>query len=120
MRVTSFLLSLAAVTPFVFAQDNAEGGESAPAPAAEGGDAGAQAGSGGESAAKTHTAVGAHSSNTGHGTGTGNQDWVLATFDVPNRNYYCEFSLVCFAGRAKSWRSSKYPDGRAIAAPVRY
>ncbi|EKC97712.1 hypothetical protein A1Q2_07911 [Trichosporon asahii var. asahii CBS 8904] len=87
MRVTSVLLSLAALAPFAFAQDNA-GGEAAPAPAAEGGDAGAQAGSGGEAAHKTGSAVGAHSSNTGHGGGTGNQDWVLSTFDVPNRNYY--------------------------------
>lgn len=90
MRVTSVLLSLAALAPLAFAQDNA-GGEAAPAPAAEGGDAGAQAGSGGEAAHKTGSAVGAHSSNTGHGGGTGNQDWVLSTFDVPNRNYYCEF-----------------------------
>lgn len=113
MRVTSLLLSLAAIAPFAFAQDNA-GGDAAAPPAQDS----SVAGSGGESAHKTGSAVGAHSSNTGHGGGTGNQDWVLANFEVPNRNYYCEHSFA--SGRAEAWRCSKYTDGRAMAAPVRY
>lgn len=89
MRVSSILLSLAAITSFAFAQDNAEGGDHAPAASAEGGDAAHSSGG----AHKTKSAIGAHSSNTGQGSGTGNQDWVLSTFSVPNRNFYCEYPL---------------------------
>lgn len=82
MRLSTFLLSLGAIAPLVLAQDPSAEGGAAPA---EGSAAAPE-----HSAAKTKSAIGAHSSNTGSGSGIGNDAWKETSFEVPNRNYYCE------------------------------